>query len=124
MPVFIIDLRDQVGQQVTLDADAPLSLSSSFQKNERFVKVVAASLNEAIRQVQEPLRDDEKAAQLLLSEGLGKGWSVGPQFPGDTIRKSIARLERLGYWSYAGAGRITTDGRLWLAGHHMKISLS
>lgn len=72
-----------------------------------------------------PLQPGDKTASLLLDLRTGRGFSPGAFYPGDTIRKAFARLERLGYITLAGGcDRITDTGRAWIDAQHLRVTLS
>lgn len=64
-----------------------------------------------------------KAATILLRNHLGKGYSAGPEFPGDTIRKAIDKLYNLEYLETTPSGKmqITKEGRQYLNSNHLAI---
>lgn len=70
-----------------------------------------------------PLDPKSKAATLLLRRHTGAGYSAGPEFPGDTIRKGIGKLYALKYLADDSQGRIviTAAGRDYLSAHHLEI---
>jgi len=70
-----------------------------------------------------PLDPKSKAATILFRNHTGDGYSAGPEFPGDTIRKAINQLFALEYLGESPQGRmsVTTGGRAYLKSHHLEI---
>ena len=70
-----------------------------------------------------PLDPKSKAATILFRKHTGAGYSAGPEFPGDTIRKAINQLFALGYLGESAQGRmiVTAAGRAYLDSHHLEI---
>lgn len=66
-----------------------------------------------------------RAATLLLRRKLNIGYSAGPEFPGDTIRKALDLHFNLGYVAEdeRGAVVITEAGDAFLKANHLAISL-
>lgn len=58
------------------------------------------------------------AARLLLALDTRQGFRAGPEYPGDTIRKATAALERAGYIDQAA---VTPAGRAFLSAHFSTI---
>jgi hypothetical protein len=68
------------------------------------------------------LDTNSKAAQLLNRFYMGSGFSAGPEFPGDTIRKSIAHLEKIGALTVKnGQFEVTESGKEYLFTNHLRI---
>jgi len=59
------------------------------------------------------------AAQLLLRIHLGQGYCAGPRFPGDTIRRGLVTLERIGLLD--NQLHVTTKGRDYCDANHLNI---
>lgn len=69
------------------------------------------------------LRTNTTAATLLLRNSIGKGYMSGPEFPGDTIRKGINKLYKIGFLADSEDGRmvITRAGKDYLLSNHLQI---
>ena len=69
------------------------------------------------------LNPNESAATILQRVFIGKGYCAGPQFPGDTIRKAFAKLEKIGALSVSERGNfvVTPEGKDWLFTNHLNI---
>lgn len=72
-----------------------------------------------------PLDPKSRAATLLLRRKIGMGYSAGPEFPGNTIRKSIDKLYKLELLADDAEGRmvITPKGEAYLDENHLIISI-
>ena len=64
-----------------------------------------------------------KAAELLLRKHIGIGFSPGPDFPGDTIRKGFDKLYKLGFLKDDHLGRmvVTPAGKEFIDHNHLII---
>jgi hypothetical protein len=58
-------------------------------------------------------------ARLLLLKHQDRGFAPGPDFPGDTIRKALIKLEKVGFLDIRG--RVTPAGRQYLLENHLHI---
>lgn len=69
------------------------------------------------------LDPNESAATILHRMYIGSGFCAGPRFPGNTIRKAFAKLEKVGALSVSDAGSfvITPDAKDWLHANHLNI---
>lgn len=72
---------------------------------------------------EEKLDPKSKAASILLRQSLNMGYAAGPDFPGDTIRRGIDRLYKLGMLADDAGGRIviTAAGLNYLQTNHLTI---
>lgn len=68
------------------------------------------------------LNATDSAARILHRLYIGKGFCAGPDFPGNTIRKAFAKLEKVGALAVINQRfAITSAGRDWLHANHLNI---